>query len=202
MGTTWRATQKANRRVELLRRAAELFAQRGFAGVSTGELGDAVGMSGPALYNYFPSKEALLSELLEDASMRLLAGCREIMAMPGTAGETLERLVAFHIDFATSEPDVIRVQDRELAQLPAEANHHVRSLQRQYVQEWDVVLAALRPQMDALERSIRLLATFGLLNSTPHSAAASRERARQLLAEMAEGSLLGHSPGGQTIRSG
>lgn len=189
MSATWRATQKANRRASLMRSAAQLFAERGFAAVSTVELGDAVGMSGPALYNYFPSKEALLAELLIDASRRLLDGCREIVAEPGTPDEVLRRLVRFHLDFATADPDIIRVQDRELAQLPSDANHEVRSLQRQYVQEWDRVFAACEPRLDADERQTRLLATFGLLNSTPHSAVAAD--ASEILAGMALRALVG-----------
>ncbi|WP_242864381.1 TetR/AcrR family transcriptional regulator, partial [Microbacterium testaceum] len=145
MTATWRATQKANRRASLMRSAAALFAERGFAAVSTVELGEAVGMSGPALYNYFPSKEALLAELLIDASRRLLEGGRALVSEAGTPDEVLSRLVRFHLDFATADPDTIRIQDRELAQLPADANHQVRSLQRQYVQEWDAVLASVRP---------------------------------------------------------
>lgn len=189
--STWRATQKANRRASLMRSAAQLFAERGFAAVSTVELGDAVGMSGPALYNYFPSKEALLAEVLIDASRRLLEGCRALVAQTGTPEEILRRLVRFHLDFATADPDIIRIQDRELAQLPAEANHTVRSLQRQYVQEWDHVLAALRPQFDVDERQTRLLATFGLLNSTPHSAVPTGDRAAGILADMATRALAG-----------
>ena len=189
MTATWRATQKANRRASLMRSAAQLFAERGFAAVSTVELGDAVGMSGPALYNYFPSKEALLAEVLIDASRRLLDGCRDLVAEPGTPDEVLRRLVRFHLDFATADPDIIRIQDRELAQLPSDANHTVRSLQRQYVQEWDRVLADLLPQVDDAERQTRLLATFGLLNSTPHSAVAAD--ASDILAGMAVRALIG-----------
>ncbi|WP_396644335.1 TetR/AcrR family transcriptional regulator [Microbacterium sp.] len=189
MTATWRATQKANRRASLMRSAARLFAERGFAAVSTVELGEAVGMSGPALYNYFPSKEALLAEVLVDASRRLLDGCRELVAEPGPPAEVLRRLVYFHLDFATADPDIIRIQDRELAQLPAEANHTVRSLQRRYVQQWDQVLAALRPQFDADERQTRLLGAFGLLNSTPHSAVATE--AGEILAGMALRALTG-----------
>lgn len=191
MTATWRATQKANRRASLLRAAAALFADRGFAAVSTVELGEAVGMSGPALYNYFPSKEALLAEVLIDASQRLLDGGRALVAEGGAPGEVLARLVRFHLDFATADPDTIRIQDRELAQLPPEANHRVRGLQRQYVHEWDAVLAALRPELDADERQTRLLGTFGLLNSTPHSADASGDRAAGILAAMALRALVG-----------
>ena len=49
---------------EVLDRAVGLFAQRGFAGTSLKDVADAVGLSRPAIYYYFPSKDALLEELL------------------------------------------------------------------------------------------------------------------------------------------
>lgn len=177
-----------------MRHAAALFAERGFAAVSTSGLGEAVGMTGPALYKHFLSKEALLAELLEDASSRLLAGCQRILVEPATPSDTLRALIDFHIEFAISEPDIIRIQDRELAHLPHEANHRVRSLQRQYVQEWDRVLTVLRPDLDEDERQTRLLATFGLLNSSPHSAPPSGDRAPAILAELSLSALLDTKP--------
>jgi hypothetical protein len=129
--------------------------------------------------------------LLVDASTRLLDGCRVIIADDDAPAQTLERLIAFHLEFATTDPDIIRIQDRELAQLPADVGHEVRSLQRRYVQEWDRVLAALRPAMGEDERQTRLLATFGLVNSTPHSAPPSGDRAGAILAAMARDALLG-----------
>lgn len=195
MTATWRATQKANRRDALMESAARLFAARGFAAVSTAELGEAVGMSGPALYKHFPSKDALLAEILRDASERLLAGCRAILAEGARPDITLERLVRFHLDFATSDPDVIRIQDRELPSLSPEDNQTVRRLQREYVQLWDGVLAVLCPALDDGERQVRLLGTFGLLNSTPHSATGTGRQPRpdpgEVLAGMAQRALLG-----------
>lgn len=174
--------------------AAGLFAERGFAAVSTIELGEAVGMSGPALYRHFPSKEALLAELLLDASTRLLEGCQEILGQASDAADTLTRLIAFHIEFATSDPDIIRIQDRELSQLPVDQSHRVRLLQRRYVQAWDAVLAELRPDLGDAERQTRLLASFGLLNSTPHSARPSGGSAGPVLAAMAQRALVGDAP--------
>ncbi|MFB9073460.1 TetR family transcriptional regulator [Citricoccus parietis] len=216
MTATWRTTQKAHRRAALMESAARLFAERGFAAVSTSELGEAVGMSGPALYKHFPSKDALLSEILVDASERLLAGCRTILTEEGGAGQaatpadvptqTLQRLVHFHLEFATTDPEVIRIQDRELPSLSPESNQEVRRLQREYVQLWDGVLSAIHPGLDDGERQIRLLGTFGLLNSTPHSAhpasahtgdAVERERAVDVLAGMALRALTG-----STLRTG
>ncbi|NUL45511.1 TetR/AcrR family transcriptional regulator [Cellulosimicrobium funkei] len=198
MTATWRATQKAHRRAALMESAARLFAERGFAAVSTAELGEAVGMSGPALYKHFPSKDALLAEILVDASERLLDGCRTILAEDsseearGDAADTLMRLIRFHLEFATTDPDVIRIQDRELPSLAPEDNQEVRRLQREYVQLWDGVLARLDPAMRDGERQVRLLGTFGLLNSTPHSAPDSTEDpAGVVLAGMAYRSLAG-----------
>lgn len=194
MTATWRETQKANRRALLLERAAALFAERGFAAVTTAELGDAVGVSGPALYKHFASKEAILAELLLDASERLLDGCRRLLAVAGAASdprEVLGELIAFHLDFAVAAPDVIRIQDRELAGLPADVSRRVRTLQRTYVSEWDAVLSRARPDLSPPERETRLLGVFGILNSTPHSAAASGAEAAAILAGMAQRALLG-----------
>ena len=189
---TWRETQKANRRARLLESAAALFAERGFAAVTTVELGEAVGMSGPALYKHFASKDAILAELLVDASERLLEGCRSILATSSRPPvDRLAELIEFHIGFAVAAPDIIRIQDRELAGLPPQINQRVRTLQRTYVSEWDAVLAAARPELPAAERLTRLLATFGMLNSTPHSAASAGDAAAGILAAMAHRALLG-----------
>jgi len=197
--TTWRSSQKADRRARLLVEAAGLFARRGFAAVTTVEIGEAVGMSGPALYKHFPSKDAILAELLVDASERLLHGGREIVAGADpsdavAAGAVLDELIAFHIGFATAAPDIIRIQDRELAGLDSDTNHRVRRLQRAYVAEWDIVLATAEPALSAPERQTRLLGVFGLLNSTPHSAGASGDDAARILAGMARRALREDGP--------
>lgn len=196
MTATWRTTQKANRRTAYLRVAAALFAERGFSGVSVDELSAAAGVSGPAFYNHFSGKDEILVELLVSASERLVSGAEQILTEGGEPEAVLDRLIAFHLDFALTEPDVIRIQDRELAALPPAANHRVRSLQRKYVEWWSGILAKLRPEFDAAERELRLLGAFGLLNSTPFSARGMRSasRAASILSAMALAAILGEAP--------
>src|ERR1700741_476491 len=55
---------------EILERAAELFAERGFAGTTVQDIADALGMSRPALYYYVKSKEVILQRLVENLSRR------------------------------------------------------------------------------------------------------------------------------------
>ena len=53
-----------SRRDQILETAAELFAAKGFHGVSVGQIGKACGISGPALYKHFESKDAVLAAML------------------------------------------------------------------------------------------------------------------------------------------
>ena len=175
--TTLRSRAKASRRTALLSAAAHLFARSGFNGVSIEDLGSAVGVSGPAVYRHFSSKPAVLSALLVGASENLQAGGERVIDAATDAPAALAALVAFHVAFALSNPDVIRVQDRDLDSLPEADRARVRSLQRSYVELWVRVLGDINPQVDTALLRIRAHATFGLLNSTPHSAALGRDRA-------------------------
>ena len=183
---TARGRAKAQRRDALLSSAAQLFASRGFDGVSIEDLGSSVGVSGPAVYRHFPSKQAVLAALLVGVSDGLLVGGRAVVEAADDDEVALQSLVRFHVDFALRDPDVIRVQDRDLAALAPQDRESVRDLQRRYIDLWVDVLARLRPSTDRAELRLRAQATFGLLNSTPHSArAVSSVRTRALLEEMA-----------------
>src|SRR6201986_3642182 len=78
------AAARRGRREQILAAAAELFASRGFHGVSIDDLGAAVGISGPAIYRHFPSKEAMLRDMLVGISERLLSeGRRRVKQATG-----------------------------------------------------------------------------------------------------------------------
>ena len=83
-----------------------------------------------------------------------------------------------------------RVRNKIFASLPDDANRKVRRLQREYLREWQQVLRSVHPEIDDREAQTRLLATVGLLNSTPHSAKASGSRAAAILAGMARAALV------------
>lgn len=183
---TARERAKANRRTALLSAAAELFAERGFARVSLEDLGAAAGVSGPAVYRHFASKQAVLAALLVGVSRDLESGGRAVIDSAENPMEALKALIAFHVEFALSNPDVIAVQDRDLDSLAPEDVHAVRSLQRSYIESWVAVLASIHPGISTSELRIRARATFGLINSTPHSARTSPKVAvRRLLDAMA-----------------
>ncbi len=164
------------RREQLLGAAARLMADRGYHGVSINDIGAAAGVSGPAVYKHFPSKQAILTELLVGISERLLAeGTVRADAAAGP-DEALDALVRWHVSFALGSPELIRIQDRDLASMDETAARSVRRLQRRYVELWVTQLRARDPELaeDAARATVH--ATFGLLNSTPYSATGSAAR--------------------------
>jgi AcrR family transcriptional regulator len=162
-------SETSPRKEQILRVAAQLFAQHGFHGVSIAELGAAVGISGPGLYRHFPSKEALLARMLVGISERLLAGAQELADRVDDPSGLLSELVDFQLDFALREPELITVHGRDLANLSETDRHRVRALQRAYVEIWVDALVRLRPALSTEAARVAAHAVFGMLNSTPHS---------------------------------
>jgi Transcriptional regulator len=179
---------RGSRRAEILRAAAELFAARGFHGVSIEDIGTAVGVSGPALYRHFSGKEALLAEMLLDVSERLREAGAAVVTTAEDPATALDGLLEVQISFALDQPALIRVHDQELGNVPEPERRRIRRLQRLYVEEWVTVLAELHPHCPPPRLRAATHAVFGLLNSTPHSAGElDRAAMADLLRRMALG---------------
>jgi AcrR family transcriptional regulator len=178
---------RPSRREQILQAAAQLFAERGSRAVGVDDVGAAVGVTGPAIYRHFASKDAMLAEMLLRISERLLTGGTERAADAGDdAAAQLRALIAFQVEFALGNPALITVQDRDLGSLADDDAAQVRRLQRRYVEVWVGVLARLHPGADAATCRARAHAVFGLINSTPHSAGRlGRPAMARLLADMA-----------------
>jgi AcrR family transcriptional regulator len=165
---TRRSRLKSDRRSKLIAAAERLIAERGYLAVRLEDIGAAAGVSGPAIYRHFPNKEALLVELLVGVSTRLLSGAQAVVSEASDVDMTFDGLVDFHLEFSLGEPDLIRIQDRDLAHLPERAKRQVRKAQRQYVEIW-VDLLRRRDGVDEADARVMAHAAFGLLNSTPYS---------------------------------
>jgi AcrR family transcriptional regulator len=68
------------RRQQILSRAADLFARRGFGGVTMRQVARALGCSTGAVYHFFPSKEALLRDCVRQAAEEQMSQARAVVA--------------------------------------------------------------------------------------------------------------------------
>jgi AcrR family transcriptional regulator len=187
-----RPRRRVSRREEILTIAVQLFATRGYHGVSMDDIGTAAGVTGPALYHHFAGKEAMLAAAITPVSEELLAEGRKRVANASGPRQALEALVDFHVAFAIDNPAVITLQLHELARLPDESRRTIRRLQRLYVEEWVGVLTDLRRNLSAAEARVAAHAAFGLMNSTPFlDSQLDRGAVATLLRKMALTALLG-----------
>lgn len=173
-----RSGRKAARRAELLRAAAVIMARDGYTGMRLDDLGAAAGISGPAVYRYFPNKEGVLVELLVGISDQLLARGQEVIDAALPRDRTLAELIDRHLDFSMGEPELIRIQDRDMAHLPEQDRARVARTQLEYIDLW-------AEHIGGPDAHTRAHAVFGLLNSTPHSNRRGATSTRQTLRAMA-----------------
>ena len=179
-------------RARLLQSSAALFAAKGYHGVSIEELGANIGLTGPAIYRHFPTKSALLAEMLITASSELLAGANLVLAEKRSASETLIELIGHHTHFALENPELIRVQEQDFGSLDETQATQLRRLQRKYVEVWVAQILIARKGISTDAARTMAHAIFGMLNSTPRiKSDQKKEMLAKQIKELAERALLG-----------
>jgi AcrR family transcriptional regulator len=189
-----RGTKRPRRRREMIcDAAAELFRERGYRGTSIDEIGAAVGMTGPALYRHFPSKEALLSEILEQALDRARAEVDAARKDGGGPLAELEQIVARSVALVMDQGETVMVAVREMNQLSAEAQRRIIRRQRAIVESWTEVLRAVRPELEIADAVAIVIGVSALINAAARSRGVRGEAKADLFRRMAMAALLAKS---------
>jgi len=87
--------------------AATLFSENGFNGTSMAELASAVGITKSSLYHHFPSKQALLSEIIELTVARVTPLVQKVADLDLPATDRLQRGIILHTVEAIRDQDAI-----------------------------------------------------------------------------------------------
>lgn len=116
--------QGASRRGEILAAAKRLFAAEGYESATMRRIAAAVGVSGAALYVYFPDKEAILLAIAAETFAELLAA---LEASQRAGGDPLRRFRAglmTYIAFGRARPDEYRLTfQRKMIGQPVPGRH-------------------------------------------------------------------------------
>ena len=127
---------------EVLEQAARLFAQKGYANTSLQDVAKAVGLSRPALYYYFPSKNALLEAMVEDVTVvgaRMLAEIRDDRDLEPE--ERLRRAVEGLVLWGLDRPTRFKVIDRSEELLPPDISEVHEKAKRQVLHAMIALIA-------------------------------------------------------------
>jgi AcrR family transcriptional regulator len=196
---------RSSRQKDFIKAAARLFAVRGYHAVGINEIGAELGLSGPAIYNHYSSKEALLVAVMDDAITSHLESARDLVSSLSDPRETLAALIDHHIAFVFEQYENIVTWRTEFRNLPEAESQRLSYLQRLYDDEWVRTVAKLRPEMN--DGAVRAMcsAAIALLQSPtepcttdprrrPFFTALPHEELGPLLAKMAADALLGATP--------
>ncbi len=96
------------RRAEILNHAMRLISEHGVQMVSTRQIANAVGISQPSLYAYFPNRQALIEAVCVQAFERLILVMTEV-AQTSTGLNRLKSLGRAYLMFGFEQPDAYRV---------------------------------------------------------------------------------------------
>ncbi|GLF93230.1 TetR/AcrR family transcriptional regulator [Streptomyces yaizuensis] len=160
-----------SRREEILVQAIRLFDERGFQSVSTDDIGEAAGASGPSIYKHFPTKTDLLVAGVLRGGEQRRAATAQALAVPGTPRGTLDRLLRSYIGFAIRESHLIGLLIGELDQLPEKERKLARQTQREYLALWVRLLDEARPGLDTAEARIVVVAVLTVIDNAARTGA-------------------------------
>ncbi len=144
------AEDYGERRRNILDKAAELFADRGYARSSISELATACNASKSWLYHYYPSKEAILYDIMRLHVTELVKMAEEALAHEGSPRQKFRFLARnfMRIYVNAGSKHVILLNDRGC--LPDHMRGEIMSLQDQVVSSVVKLILELNP---ALEKS-------------------------------------------------
>ena len=192
------------RRKELIAVAANLFGSRGYYAVTVDDIGEAVGLTGPALYRHFASKEALLVAVFDEVIGQLTERIRALVSEASDPAAALLAIVRLHVEFAIEQRQNVAVWRQEFQHLPETDRWRLRRAQRLYVEEWVHQVHELRPEFSDTEVRAAVHDAIGLLQSpSDFQSGLPTETAVNLLMSMALAALEHAStkPIGLTISS-
>lgn len=118
-------------RARLLAAALDTFAAQGFHGTGTRDLAEAAGMSQPALYVHYATKEELLFQLSLDGHRTIVQIVREAAASHDTPAGRLRAVVRDHSRYHAVHQKQARVVNLEMGALTPEHREVISRYRRE-----------------------------------------------------------------------
>ncbi len=156
-------------RENILEVATRLFIERGFDGTSINDIADVVGVTRPALYYYFKSKEAILEVLT--AVVTRAAGELASEAVPDDLRQPsamLRHLVLRHAHLILTHPLQFRVVERNEDNLPPEQRQLAEQSRRAVLEQFRqaIELGIERGQFRVMDAKVAAFSIIGMCNWT------------------------------------
>lgn len=157
-----------NIQASITEKTASLFASRGYAATSIGDIATACHCSKSRLYHYFDSKEAILSEMLTEHVDRLLIECRQTLEKSGDPVDRFHELIRLFLEIYAVSRDKHVVLLTCLEFLPKDKRKEIVDKERKLISSVHDILMRIRPDLkrDSRIAHIDTMLFFGMINWT------------------------------------
>ncbi|MEU3461139.1 TetR/AcrR family transcriptional regulator [Streptomyces sp. NPDC006733] len=163
--------QPRSRRERLLTESVRLFAARGYPNVGIEDIGAALGIAGPSVYNHFATKADILVTALTRGWAYLQMDLGDVLASSPDTRTALRGMIDSYVRLGVRHPEIVSLILTETRHLPEDSRNMLRQAQREYLAEWVAVVRANSPDLTESEARARLAAVVALVNNqvrTPH----------------------------------
>jgi AcrR family transcriptional regulator len=156
----------ASRREELLIEAMRMFAAHGYPQVGIEDIGNAVGISGPSVYNHWPTKADLLITALRRGAATIAMDVATAYRNSTDAADALRRLLSSYVTLSYTHFQIFGLLITDIDHLPDDERHAIRLVQHEYVTEWAHLLRLDQPDLDPVTARIRVHAVLSVAHDT------------------------------------
>ncbi|MEV4383099.1 TetR/AcrR family transcriptional regulator [Streptosporangium sp. NPDC049644] len=178
-----------SRRTKVVDKAIDLFFHQGYSAVTLDDIGAEVGMTGPSLYYYFPTKADILIAAFERATTRLAAD-QERRAKSET-DSSLDELISSYTAFCLQNHALAGIYVFEFINLPFSARQQTTTVLREGVQEWTTALQKLDGRLYEAVAKVRVNAALAAAHElVRHEELHARPRLAQEIDTIAHAILL------------
>ncbi len=151
------------RRQQIISTAMTLFSERGFHGVGLNEVGEALGIAGPSIYEYFEGKIDILLDAFDQSGAFVIAGAMTAVRQASSAADALDRLIASFVAICSEYVELIVVTSREGGSLPVAERPRLTRRRRDLHETWSAVLREVRPAVSPIEARALVRCSFALI---------------------------------------
>ncbi|TCP47909.1 TetR family transcriptional regulator [Tamaricihabitans halophyticus] len=186
---------RGTRKQQLGAVAANLFLEHGYLGVGVNDIATAAGISGPALYRHFPSKQALLAHVLLEGIghvQHAASGQLHSMRAPRTRLDAFATALAEVAVTHRGAAALWRWEGRHLAEHDRE---QVLGTANEVMTDWVALLREARPELSASAAQLRCWAALSVFGSVAvHRTSLPKRQYVPLIARLAMAVLDAHLP--------
>lgn len=148
----------------ILRRAAAVFAEKGYHRASIRDIAQATGTSLSGLYYYFRSKEELLFLIQDHCFETILERLEEDLRGVDDPEARIRILIGNHLRFFVNNMPEMKVLSHEAGSLGPEYREKVDEKKRRYTRVVREILRALLPEGSTVDLRVATFGLFGMMN--------------------------------------